>query len=198
MAVLLSTDKAFRRAPRAMEFRAPGTTAMAVWEAAQETGELARCEAWHAVVSRSTRGSAKPPGIFASQLGQIIGETLFTRDTPSEVPSGSPEATLRDLLQEVGQGTHTESPRLTLCAYREKWYEMHRQGLSPTTDRRYLDSLRVHIIPHLGDMTLQKITVSQFRASSTSCFEMVTKDMVRNDPSPPSRSETALACSDRR
>lgn len=38
---------------------------------------------------------------------------------------------------------------------------------------------------HLGDMTLQKITVSQFRGSSTSCFVMVTEGMVSNDPSPP-------------
>lgn len=45
MGVVLSADMPFRRVARAMEYLAPGVSAMAVWKEVQEAGELARSEA---------------------------------------------------------------------------------------------------------------------------------------------------------
>ena len=73
------------------------------------------------------------------------------------------EAKLRELLQEVDRGTYAEPTRMTLGEYLEKWYETHRQGLSPTTDERYRALLRVHLIPQLGGIRLQELGVIQIQ-----------------------------------
>lgn len=68
------------------------------------------------------------------------------------------EAKMRGLLQQLDKGTYIKPNKITLSEYIPKWYETHRRGLSPTTDRRYRDYINTHILPNLGDFELQKLT----------------------------------------
>ncbi|GAG61881.1 unnamed protein product [marine sediment metagenome] len=71
------------------------------------------------------------------------------------------EAKMRELLQQQDKGSYIKSNKITLSEYITKWYETHRRGLSPTTDRRYKDYISTHILPRLGNIELQKLTTIQ-------------------------------------
>ena len=71
------------------------------------------------------------------------------------------EAKTRELLQQLDKGAYIKPNRTTLSEYIPKWYETHRRGLSPTTDRRYMDYINTHILPRLGNIELQKLTTIQ-------------------------------------
>jgi integrase len=71
------------------------------------------------------------------------------------------EAKLREILAKVDKGAYIKQDKTTLAEYIPKWYETHRRGLSPTTDRRYRDYINSHILPSLGNIELQKLTTIQ-------------------------------------
>ena len=71
------------------------------------------------------------------------------------------EVKLRELLQQQDKGLYIKPNKITLSEYVPKWYETHRRGLSPTTDRRYRDFINSHILPSLGNIELQKLTTIQ-------------------------------------
>lgn len=68
---------------------------------------------------------------------------------------------MRGLLQQLDKGSYIKPNKITLSEYIPKWYETHRRGLSPTTDRRYKDYTNTHILPRLGNIELQKLTTIQ-------------------------------------
>ena len=71
------------------------------------------------------------------------------------------EAKMRELLQQLDKGAYIKPNKITISEYIPKWYETHRRGLSPTTDRRYRDYINTHILPRLGNIDLQKLTTIQ-------------------------------------
>lgn len=73
------------------------------------------------------------------------------------------EAKMRELSQQLDKGAYIKPNKITISEYIPKWYETHRRGLSPTTDRRYRDYINTHILPNLGDFELQKLTTLQIQ-----------------------------------
>ena len=73
------------------------------------------------------------------------------------------EAKSRELLAQLDKGLYIKTSKTTLFEYIPKWYEAHRQGLSPTTERRYKDYINLHILANLGKIELQKLTTLQIQ-----------------------------------
>jgi len=71
------------------------------------------------------------------------------------------EVKMRELLRQLDKGSYIKPDKIMISEYIPKWYETHRRGLSPTTDRRYKDYINTHILPRLGNIELQKLTTIQ-------------------------------------
>ena len=74
------------------------------------------------------------------------------------------EARLRELVNEVDKGLYIEPSLVTVREYIGQWFETHCQGLALSTVLRYRGHLDCHIIPHLGHVPLQKLTVLQVQS----------------------------------
>ena len=74
------------------------------------------------------------------------------------------EAKMRELLQQLDKVAYIKPNKITLSEYIPKWYETHRRGLSPTTDRRYRDYINTHILPNLGDLSFRNLLQLQSRS----------------------------------
>ncbi|GCE18661.1 tyrosine-type recombinase/integrase [Dictyobacter kobayashii] len=65
---------------------------------------------------------------------------------------------LRQLQQELHQGTIINGPQQTLEQYLKEWLETHKQTIRPRSWERYEAIVRLHLVPTLGKLPLQKIT----------------------------------------
>lgn len=66
---------------------------------------------------------------------------------------------LRRLLSQADQGTHVDPKRLTLGEWIETWISVHaEQSVSAKTLERYTELLKLHVKPHLGAQSLQKLS----------------------------------------
>jgi integrase len=71
------------------------------------------------------------------------------------------ELALARLVVEVQGGSHLEQSRMTLAAYlRDRYLERARTRLRPETWERYESLLRVHVIPSIGSIPLDKLRAS--------------------------------------
>jgi integrase len=69
------------------------------------------------------------------------------------------ERALTDLLATQQRGEYVEPSRLTLGAYlTDDWLPAVRRSVRPLTHAGYERSVRVHIVPRLGDVPLQHVT----------------------------------------
>src|SRR5579863_7191501 len=66
---------------------------------------------------------------------------------------------LRVALNEQKQGTLITAPQQTLKQYLEDWLEnTHKQNIRPRSFERYEEIVRLHIVPAIGNVPLQKLT----------------------------------------
>ncbi len=69
------------------------------------------------------------------------------------------QAALNELLHDLGKGTFVATDRITVAEYLAGWVEaLPTQGLRPRTVASYADTLRLHVLPMLGDGRLQALT----------------------------------------
>ena len=92
------------------------------------------------------------------------GYPIVRRHTVKGGTKREAEAKLRELLNEVDTGSYLEPSQMSLSDYIEQWFETHCQGLALSTVLRYRGHLNCHIIPHLGKVPLQKLTVLQVQS----------------------------------
>lgn len=92
------------------------------------------------------------------------GYPIVRRHTVKGGTKREAEAKLRELLNEVDTGLYVEASQMMLSDYIQQWFETHRQGLALSTELRYRGHINCHIIPVLGTIPLQKLTVLQVQA----------------------------------
>lgn len=68
---------------------------------------------------------------------------------------------LRRVQQEQQQGTLVEGPQQTLGQFLTEWLQTHKQSIRPRSYERYEAIIRLHLIPTLGKVKLQKLTAQQ-------------------------------------
>jgi integrase len=73
------------------------------------------------------------------------------------------EKRLRALLTEVDSGYHRERKR-TVADLLAKWYDLVAPDRSPQTTRRYESHMRVHLLPALGDLPLDRLGPAEIDA----------------------------------
>lgn len=91
-------------------------------------------------------------------VGSIMLENrkrkVFYGNTRKEV-----QEKMKVALREQQQGTLVTARQQSLKQYLEDWLEnTHKQNVRPRTHERYEEIVRLHIIPTIGDMPLQKLT----------------------------------------
>ncbi len=65
---------------------------------------------------------------------------------------------LKVALRELQQGTLMTGPQQTVGEYLYEWLKMHKQVVRPRTYERYEAIVRLHLVPSLGRLPLQKLT----------------------------------------
>ncbi len=65
---------------------------------------------------------------------------------------------LRKVQQEQQQGTLVDGPQQTLEQFLPEWLRTHKQSIRPRSYERYEAIIRLHLIPTLGKVKLQKLT----------------------------------------
>ncbi len=71
------------------------------------------------------------------------------------------QAELARLVAAVHAGTHVEPSKITVASYIQSWLQGIRTEVSGKTFERYEDICRDQIIPHLGQVILQRLRPSQ-------------------------------------
>ena len=74
------------------------------------------------------------------------------------------EAHLQDLLVAVRTGSYLEPSTMTVNGWAALWLETSRDRLKPSTWQSYETKLRVHVLPTLGNIPLQRLRASHLDA----------------------------------
>lgn len=78
------------------------------------------------------------------------------------------EARLRQLLKEIDDGEYLRPNSITVGKYLQDWFASKKHDLRPNVAEGYETMLRLHIVPHLDKIPLQKlapITIKNFYAA---------------------------------
>jgi len=65
---------------------------------------------------------------------------------------------LKVALRELEQGTLVTGPQQTVAQYLHEWLMVHKQVIRPRSYERYEAIIRLHLVPKLGKLSLQKLT----------------------------------------
>ncbi len=65
---------------------------------------------------------------------------------------------LKVALRELEQGTLVTGPQQTVAQYLHEWLMVHKQVIRPRSYERYEAIVRLHLVPMLGKLPLQKLT----------------------------------------
>ncbi|GAC1635032.1 MAG: site-specific integrase [Ktedonobacteraceae bacterium] len=65
---------------------------------------------------------------------------------------------LNIVLHDQQKGTLVTAPKQTVADYFQYWLKVHRQAVRPRTHERYEEIVRLHIVPTLGNIQIQKLT----------------------------------------
>ena len=68
------------------------------------------------------------------------------------------ERVLADLVKRVHDGDYRSPEKITLGDYLQRWLPTQRQPLSPSTYSSYEGNLRLHVLPYIGNIPLQRLT----------------------------------------
>lgn len=72
-------------------------------------------------------------------------------------------AELAKKIAEIEKGTYLEPSKLKLGEYLLRWFDTHKESLSPTTSRRYEGIINDHLILGLGNILLAKLEPLQIQ-----------------------------------
>jgi integrase len=89
--------------------------------------------------------------------GRTVTRTVKWKGSRRDTERAADRA-LTKLLAELDDGGHQGGPDGTLRELAEAWWEHRRPGWSPSTAAGYRARLDGRILPHLGDVTLRKVT----------------------------------------
>ncbi len=65
---------------------------------------------------------------------------------------------LKVALHDAQQGTLVTGPQQTVAQYLDEWLKVHKQVIRPRSYERYEAIIRLHLVPTLGKLPLQKLT----------------------------------------
>lgn len=65
------------------------------------------------------------------------------------------------IKSELARGTWVDQSSLTVGEHVLRWLDQHSHNIKPTTHQSYAANVTNHIIPHLGHIKLQELTVAQ-------------------------------------
>lgn len=65
---------------------------------------------------------------------------------------------LKAALREQEQGTLVTGPQQTVAQYLDEWLKAHKQVIRPRSYERYEAIIRLHLVPKLGKLPLQKLS----------------------------------------
>jgi integrase len=68
------------------------------------------------------------------------------------------ERVLADLVKRHHDGDYRPPEKITLGEYLGRWLQTQRQPLSPSTFASYEGNIRLHVLPYIGSITLQRLT----------------------------------------
>lgn len=68
------------------------------------------------------------------------------------------ERVLADLVKRHHDGDYRPPEKITLGEYLERWLPTQRQPLSPSTFLSYEGNIRLHVLPYIGSIRLQRLT----------------------------------------
>ena len=98
-----------------------------------------------------------PSGSWRAQVSQANGKRISkTFKTKAEAVNWS-----RKLQTDLEQGFDHHGSKTLLKTYLEEWIETRRLSLRPKTINDYENTLKNHVIPHLGQVALKDITLSK-------------------------------------
>jgi len=66
------------------------------------------------------------------------------------------ERELNRIKNELYQNTYIDKSRITVREQVEEWYNFHQTEIEEKTRTRYEQSIKLHIIPNIGNIQLQK------------------------------------------
>jgi len=69
----------------------------------------------------------------------------------------------RELKQQIDAGVRVKGGRAKLSTWLEQWLEIHMSRVDPETHRSYQTTVRLHIIPAIGNKRLDKLTPEDVR-----------------------------------
>ena len=69
----------------------------------------------------------------------------------------------RELKKQLDAGVRVSGGRAKLSVWLERWLEIHRPRVDPTTFRDYETTVRLYINPHIGNKRLDKLTPDHVR-----------------------------------
>ena len=98
-------------------------------------------------------------------LGQDpVTQTRKRRYVAVEGTKAKAEAEAQRLLAEMQYGAYVEPSKLTAGQWLKQWLEENKSKLAPRTYESYGQMLRLHLLPTLGGIQLQKLTASHIAA----------------------------------
>src|SRR5450432_4234921 len=65
---------------------------------------------------------------------------------------------LKKAVQEQEKGTLTVGPQNTLAQYLDYWLSVYKQSIRPRSHERYEQIIRLHLVPTLGKVKLDKLS----------------------------------------
>jgi integrase len=68
------------------------------------------------------------------------------------------ERVLADLVKRHHDGDYRPPEKITLGEYLERWLPTQRQPLAPSTSSSYEANIRLHVLPYIGSIPLQRLT----------------------------------------
>ena len=74
------------------------------------------------------------------------------------------EAHLATVVGQVNTGTYVPPAKMTLAAYFERWLDVQRTRLKPSTHESYAAVLRGRVVPELGSTPLERVTTADVDA----------------------------------
>jgi integrase len=74
---------------------------------------------------------------------------------------------LKIALREQQQGTLVTTPQQTVAQYLQQWLENHQSSVRLRTYERYEQIVRLHLVPTIGRISLQKLTPQQVQSLYT-------------------------------
>ena len=77
----------------------------------------------------------------------------------------------RELRKQLDAGVRVSGGRAKLSVWLEKWLEIHKPRVDPTTFRDYETTVRLYITPHIGQKRMDKLTPDHVRDMITTLQE---------------------------